>query len=68
MDPNFSFQLNLAGVQAAGGGKSLEEGYYKGTFADAYTAYRRPSDRHRVAYTAGRRQTDGGDIYTYGGA
>ena len=38
MDQNFSFQLNLAGVQAAGGGKSLEEGYYKGTFADAYTA------------------------------
>ena len=38
MDPNFSFQLNLAGVQAAGGGKSLEEGYYKGTFVDAYTA------------------------------
>jgi len=38
MDPNFSFQLNLAGVQAAGGGKSLDEGYYKGTFVDAYAA------------------------------
>jgi len=37
MDPNFSFQLNLAGVAAAGG-KALEEGYYKGTIVDAYAA------------------------------
>jgi hypothetical protein len=38
MDPNFSFQINLVGVTAAGGGKSLEEGYYAGTVVDCYSA------------------------------
>jgi hypothetical protein len=38
MDPNFSFSLNLAGVQAANGGQSLTEGYYAGTIVDAYQA------------------------------
>ena len=36
-DMNFSFQTNLAGVEAAaGGGVALDEGYYKGTVVDAY--------------------------------
>lgn len=39
MDPNFSFSLNLAGIQAAGGGgPQLDEGYYKGAIVDAYMA------------------------------
>jgi hypothetical protein len=38
MDPNFNLSLNLAGVQASGGGKSLIEGYYKGSIVDAYEA------------------------------
>jgi hypothetical protein len=38
MDPNFNFQINLSGVQASGGGKRLEEGYYKGTIVDVNAA------------------------------
>jgi len=38
MDPNFNFQINLSGVQASGGGKRLEEGYYKGTIVDVNSA------------------------------
>jgi len=38
MDPNFNFQINLSGVAASGGGKRLEEGYYKGTIVDVNSA------------------------------
>lgn len=38
MDPNFSFQINLSGVEASGGGKRLDEGYYKGTIVDVNSA------------------------------
>jgi len=38
MDPNFNFQINLSGIAASGGGKALEEGYYKGTIVDVNSA------------------------------
>jgi hypothetical protein len=38
MDKNFIININLAGVDAAGGGVSVPEGYYKGTVVDAYQA------------------------------
>jgi len=38
MDKNFIININLAGVDAAGGGVNIPEGYYKGTVVDAYQA------------------------------
>lgn len=38
MDKNFIININLAGVDAAGGAVNIPEGYYKGTVVDAYQA------------------------------
>jgi hypothetical protein len=63
MDPNFSFQLNVAGVQAAGGGKALDEGYYKGTFVDAYTA-QNSNGGHRLVLKIGNFEGFGNAVRT----